>query len=125
MVSLLPTGHKFGPGWVGENEASKQQQQSLFNEEKFSDGSIPDNDTSKALHHRTSSLNTVVAKGFLSQGQEDFETTDVDSHCELVSLNSSVGGLKSVPPFRVQQKPIITTDIDGLNDELGWLDLPH
>ena len=66
-----------------------------------------------------------ISDGFLPQGQEDFESTDVDSHCELASLNSSVGGLKSVPPFRVQQKPIITTDIDGLNDELGWLDLPH
>lgn len=115
---VLPTGLKFGPGWVGENEAPKQQQ-SLFNEEKFSDGLIPDNDTSKALHHCTSSLNTVVANGFLSQGQEDFESTDVDSHCELISLNSSVGGLKSVPPFRVQQKPIITTDINGLNDGFG------
>ncbi|KAF3973805.1 hypothetical protein ACB098_01G077700 [Castanea mollissima] len=115
---VLPTGLKFGPGWVGENEASKQQQ-SLFNEEKFSDGSIPDKDTSKALHHRTSSLNTVVANGFLSQGKEDFESTDIDSHCELISVNSSVGGLKSVPPFRVQQKPIITTDINGLNDGFG------
>jgi hypothetical protein len=116
---VLPIGLKFGPGWIGENEASMQQQ-SLFTEEKSSDGTIPgNNDTSKVVHHRTSSLNTVVANGFLMQDQEDFRSTEVDSQCELTSLNSSFGGIKPVPPFRVQQKPIISSDINGLNDGFG------
>jgi hypothetical protein len=115
---VLPVGLKFGPGWIGENEALKHLQ-SLFTEEKSSESSIPYDNTSKLLHHSTSDSNTVVANGFLWQGREDFEITDLDSKSELISLKSSIGGREPVPRFGIQQKHTICSDINGLNGGFG------
>lgn len=115
---VLPVGLKFGPGWIGENEALKHMQ-SLFTEEKSSVSSIPDDNASKLLHHSRSDSNSVFANGFLWQGREDFGSTDLDSRSELISLKSSIGGIEPVPPFGIQQKHTISSDINGLNGGFG------
>jgi hypothetical protein len=38
---VVPVGLKFGPGWIGENEALLKQMQSLFIADKYSESSIP------------------------------------------------------------------------------------
>jgi hypothetical protein len=115
---VLPVGLKFGPGWIGENEALKHLQ-SLFTEEKSSESSIPYDNTSKLLHHSTSDSNTVFANGFLWQGREDFESTDLDSKSELISLKSSIGGREPVPRFGIQQKHTICSDTSVPSQMLG------
>ena len=108
---VLPVGLNFGPGWIGENEALKHMQ-SLFTEEKSSVSSIPDDNASKILHHSRSDLNSVFANGF-------FGSTDLDSRSELISLKSSIGGIEPVPPYGIQQKHSISSDINGLNGGFG------
>jgi hypothetical protein len=63
--------------------------------------------------------NTVFVTGFLWQGREDFQSKDLDSRSELISLKSSIGGIEPVPPFGIQQKHIICSDINGLNGGFG------
>ncbi|KAF5455640.1 hypothetical protein F2P56_025192 [Juglans regia] len=106
---VLPFGLKFGPGWIGENEALKQEQSS--------ESSISDDGKSKLLYHMKSESNMAFKNGLLLQAQE--ESTGFDSQCELISLNCSISGKKSMPPFQVQPKSLVCSDMDGSNGGLG------
>lgn len=111
---VYPMGLKFGPGGMGEKEALKQEQLFLT-EEKSLDSSMADVDKSKLLCGGTSESNTAFANRFLLQGQEGLESTRLDSAFKLPSLNSNIGGLKPVSPFRIHQKSIVCSDMNGLN----------
>ncbi|KAG2698131.1 hypothetical protein I3760_07G135800 [Carya illinoinensis] len=106
---VLPFGLKFGPGWIGENEA--------LNQEQSSESSISDDGKSKLPYHVTSESNMAFANGSLLQAQA--ERTGFDSQFELTSLKSSVGGKKSMPPLEIQPKSLVCSDMDRSNGGLG------
>lgn len=112
---VLPFGLKFGPGWVGENEALKQEQSS--------ESTILDDGKSKFLYQISSESNMASANGLLLHAQEGGAGSD--SQCELTSLNNSVHGKKSMLPFEIQPKSLVFSDMDSSNGGLGSGFLPQ
>lgn len=84
--SVLPIGLKFGPGWIGENEAPRQQQ-SLFCRKSFSNP-VSDDHTSRLLSPSASVSNSVAANQCFLQSRED---PDSNIHNETASLDSNIG----------------------------------
>ncbi|XP_022769389.1 bromodomain-containing protein 9-like [Durio zibethinus] len=101
--SVLPSGLKFGPGWVGENRMIEQQQFS-FSEKQKSSSSLSDNHSSRLLSPATSGSNSVAASRFPLQGREDTET---------VRGLSSQNDLTSAPSHQFQQRPLLHSGING------------
>ncbi|XP_021827546.1 uncharacterized protein LOC110768167 [Prunus avium] len=104
--SVLPSGLKFGPGWIGENESSMLQQFSVCErgEEKVQCYPASDDHTDRLLPQSTSGSNPVVTHRFSQQSRDNMESRrELSFHNELASLNSSVCGIRPVPPFLVRQ----------------------
>ncbi|BFG30605.1 hypothetical protein CerSpe_168790 [Prunus speciosa] len=104
--SVLPSGLKFGPGWIGENESSTLQQFSVCErgEEKVQCYPASDDHTDRLLPQSTSGSNPVVTHRFSQQSRDNMESRrELSFHNELASLNSSVCGIRPVPPFLVRQ----------------------
>ncbi|ONI05503.1 hypothetical protein PRUPE_5G010200 [Prunus persica] len=104
--SVLPSGLKFGPGWIGENESSTLQQFSICErgEEKVQCYPASDDHTDRLLPQSTSGSNPVVTHRFSQQSRDNMESRrELSFHNELASLNSGVCGIRPVPPFLVRQ----------------------
>ncbi|XWS20841.1 hypothetical protein CRYUN_Cryun30bG0003600 [Craigia yunnanensis] len=103
IESVLPSGLKFGPGWVGENRTTEQPQ-FLFSEKQRSSNSISDNHSSRLLSPATSGSNSIAASRFPLLGKEDTETVR-----ELSSQND----LTSAPSHQFQKRPLLHSGING------------
>ncbi|XP_008237978.1 PREDICTED: bromodomain-containing protein 9-like isoform X2 [Prunus mume] len=104
--SVLPSGLKFGPGWIGENESSTLQQFSICErgEEKVQCYPASNDHTDRLLPQSTSGSNPVVTHRFSQQSRDNMESRrELSFHNELASLNSGVCGIRPVPPFLVRQ----------------------
>lgn len=109
--NVLPIGLMFGPGWIGENEAPRQQQ-SLFCEKSFSDPMLDDH-TSRLLSPSASVSNSEAANRCFLQSRED---QDSNIHNAMASLDSNIGSRIAVPPFPVQHDSIIRCGgVNGIN----------
>ncbi|XWS24606.1 hypothetical protein CRYUN_Cryun28dG0117300 [Craigia yunnanensis] len=97
IESVLPSGLKFGPGWVGENRAIEQPQSS-FSERQRSSNSLSVNHSIRLLSPATSGSNSIAAIRFPLQGREDAET---------VRGLSSQNDLTSAPSHQFQQRPLL------------------
>ncbi|KAA8537403.1 hypothetical protein F0562_026910 [Nyssa sinensis] len=71
IESVLPTGLKFGPGWVGESEALPQPMSFLFERQKSSNNSANDDHSSIPITPSTSCINPIVTYGSSSHCKED------------------------------------------------------
>ncbi|KAK8353951.1 hypothetical protein V6Z12_A05G191700 [Gossypium hirsutum] len=91
--SVLPSGLKFGPGWVGENRTVEQQQFSLSDKQRTLN-SLSDNPPGRFLSTATSGSNSIAASRFPLQGREDMEAV-----VGLTSQNDST----SAPSHQFQQ----------------------
>lgn len=115
IESVLPIGLKFGPGWIGENEAPREQQ-SLFCDKSFP---IPTSDdcTSRLLSPSASVSNSVAANRPFLQSREDLhKAREFSIHNEPASLDSNSGSRIAVPPFPVRQESVIRFGgVNGLN----------
>ena len=103
IESVLPSGLKFGPGWVGENRTIEQPQFS-FSESQKSSNSLSVNHSSILLSPATSGSNSIAASRFPLQGREDAETVR-----GLSSKNDST----SAPSHQFQQRPLLHSGING------------
>lgn len=113
--SVLPIGIKFGPGWIGEDETS-QQQQSLFSK-KFLSDPMADDHKSRLLSPSPSVSNSVAVNGCFLQSREDPNTTRrLNTHNESASLDSNISHCITtpLPPFPLHQDFIINSGVNGL-----------
>ncbi|KAF3446905.1 hypothetical protein FNV43_RR12085 [Rhamnella rubrinervis] len=108
---VLPIGLKFGPGWIGENEVTRQQE-SLFCEKSFSDP-VSNDHTSRLLSPSASVSNSVAGNRCFLQNRED---PDSNIHNETASLDCIIGSRIAVRPFADQRDSIIGCGgVNGLN----------
>ncbi|XP_021285040.1 uncharacterized protein LOC110417135 [Herrania umbratica] len=114
IESVLPSGLKFGPGWVGENRTIEQPQLS-FSEKQKSSNSLSDQHSSRLFSPpATSGSNSIAGSRFPLQGREDTETVRrLSSQNDFTSLYSKVGDIKSAPPHQFQQRPLLHSGING------------
>ncbi|TYI27691.1 hypothetical protein ES332_A05G193900v1 [Gossypium tomentosum] len=98
--SVLPSGLKFGPGWVGENRTVEQQQFSLSDKQRTLN-SLSDNPPGRFLSTATSGSNSIAASRFPLQGREDMEAV-----VGLTSQNDST----SAPSHQFQQSLVPHSD---------------
>ncbi|CAK7346021.1 unnamed protein product [Dovyalis caffra] len=107
IESVLPTGLEFGPGWVGENKAMEKH--------KVSNNPVSDNHLSRFQPATSSSRDAAWSR-------EDIPETigGLNSKNELTTLNSGVGGMKSVPSVPIQQKLMIHPNMNGFSGGVGY-----
>ncbi|XVE94406.1 hypothetical protein REPUB_Repub02eG0005900 [Reevesia pubescens] len=103
IETVLPSGLKFGPGWVGENRTIEQPPFS-FSEKQRSSNSLSDNHSSRLLSPATSGSNSIAASRFPLQGGED---------TEIVRGLSSQNDSTSAASHRFQQRPLLHSGING------------
>ncbi|XP_007018062.2 PREDICTED: uncharacterized protein LOC18591715 isoform X1 [Theobroma cacao] len=115
IESVLPSGLKFGPGWVGENRTVEQPQLFSFSEKQKSSNSLSDHHSSRPFSPpATSGSNSIAGSRFPLQGREDAETVrGLSSQNDLTSLYTKVGGIKSAPPHQFQHRPLPHSGING------------
>ncbi|EOY15287.1 hypothetical protein QUC31_000467 [Theobroma cacao] len=115
IESVLPSGLKFGPGWVGENRTVEQPQLFSFSEKQKSSNSLSDHHSSRPFSPpATSGSNSIAGSRFPLQGREDAETVrGLSSQNDLTSLYTKVGGIKSAPPHQFQHRPLSHSGING------------
>lgn len=107
IESILPTELKFGPGWTGEHEASKNEK-SIVCEEVMPNPAANDLTSSRLLPQSISGSNLVGADKFFLQGREDKETIiRLSTQNESASLNSNLSGTRIVSPFQFQQNSVV------------------
>ncbi|PSS31185.1 Bromodomain-containing protein [Actinidia chinensis var. chinensis] len=97
---VLPTGVEFGPGWVGENEASPQPPSSLH-EQKSSNNSVHDGRSLGLKAPSTSGINCAEAVS----GQ--------NSNSELAALRSGISETDLGPSIQTRQKHMFHSDRNG------------
>ncbi|TYI82021.1 hypothetical protein E1A91_D05G193600v1, partial [Gossypium mustelinum] len=110
IESVLPSGLKFGPGWVGENRTVEQPQCS-FSDKQRSPNSLSDNPPGRLLSTATSGSNSIAASRFPLQGREDMEAVR-----GLTSQNDST--LESSHQF--QQSLVLHSGINGSIGGFGF-----
>ncbi|XP_039049135.1 uncharacterized protein LOC120190077 isoform X2 [Hibiscus syriacus] len=103
IESVLPTGIKFGPGWVGENRTVGQPQCSFANKQRSSN-SLSDNPPGIFLSAATSGSNSIAASISPLQGKEDTET--------VIGLTSQKD-LASAPSHQFQQRLLPHSSFNG------------
>ncbi|TYJ34760.1 hypothetical protein E1A91_A05G191500v1 [Gossypium mustelinum] len=108
--SVLPSGLKFGPGWVGENRTVEQQQFSLSDKQRTLN-SLSDNPPGRFLSTATSGSNSIAASRFPLQGREDMEAV-----VGLTSQNDST----SAPSHQFQQSLVPHSGINGSIGGFGF-----
>ncbi|XWS14369.1 hypothetical protein CRYUN_Cryun35bG0003300 [Craigia yunnanensis] len=113
IESVLPSGLKFGPGWVGENRMIEQTQ-FLFSEKRRSSNSLFDNHSSILLSSATSGSNSIAASRFPLRGREDVETVR-----GLSSKNDST----SAPSHQFQQRPLLHSGMN-YSPQMGLVTQP-
>ncbi|XVF63526.1 hypothetical protein PTKIN_Ptkin09bG0093800 [Pterospermum kingtungense] len=112
IESVLPTGMKFGPGWVGENRATEQPQV-WFPEKKKSSNSLFNDHSSRLLSPATSGSNSIAASRFPLLGEEYMET---------VRAQRPQNELTSAPSHQFQQRPLLCS---GINGTIGGFEIGH
>jgi len=111
IESVLPSGMKFGPGWVGENRTIDQPQFS-FSEKQKSSNSLSDHHSGRLFSPPTTSASN--GSRFLLQGREDAETVRrLSSQNGCTSLYSKVGEMNCAPSYQFQQRPLLNSGING------------
>ncbi|KAF7829476.1 Bromodomain and PHD finger-containing protein 3 [Senna tora] len=117
--SVLPVGHGFGPGWVGEDEVSQRQHYSVYDEERSLDSSsIPEDYSSRFPPSPSGSL--PVANKSCLQGGDMILNRGLNSQSEMNSFNSVGSGIESMVPLRIQQESVVHSDnLFGSNGRLG------
>ncbi|PPS19596.1 hypothetical protein GOBAR_AA00980 [Gossypium barbadense] len=110
IESVLPSGLKFGPGWVVENRTVEQPQCSLSDKHR-TPNSLSDNPPGRFLSTATSGSNSIAASRFPLQGREDMETV-----VGLTSQNDST----SAPSHQLQQSLVPHTGINGSIGGFGF-----
>ncbi|KAE8717084.1 transport and Golgi organization 2-like protein [Hibiscus syriacus] len=103
IESVLPTGLKFGPGWVGENRTVGQPQFS-FSDKQRSSNPPSDNTPGIFLSAATSSSNSIAASITPLRVKEDKET---------VSGLTSQNDLASAPSHQFQQRLLPHSGFNG------------
>ncbi|XP_025013679.2 uncharacterized protein LOC8273622 isoform X3 [Ricinus communis] len=122
IESALPTGLEFGPGWVGEDKVVDGQQKFQFSDRpKVSNSSIFNDHFSRPQPTATGT-NSAVTSICSARTREDWmeNVGKISSQSELISTNSSTGGINYMSSVLVQQKPIIHSDINGLSGGLRY-----
>ncbi|XVF74107.1 hypothetical protein PTKIN_Ptkin13bG0033700 [Pterospermum kingtungense] len=110
IESVLPSGLKFGPGWVGENRTIEQPQLS-FSERQIYSNSPSDDHSGRLLYPATSGSNSIVESRFPLQGREDAETfRGLSSHNVLASASS----------HQIQRRPLLQSGINGYMGGFGY-----
>uniref|UniRef100_A0A5B6YHH6 Bromo domain-containing protein n=2 Tax=Davidia involucrata TaxID=16924 RepID=A0A5B6YHH6_DAVIN len=119
---VLPTGLKFGPGWVGEDEPLPQPLSLSSEKQKSSNNSANDGHPSRPITPSTSCLNPVVTYGTSLRCKEDMveAVKGLNSQSELAVLKSGVGGSTPGPSFQTWQKPVLHPDKNGFNGVFGY-----
>ncbi|KAK8642280.1 hypothetical protein V6N13_011632 [Hibiscus sabdariffa] len=103
IESVLPTGLKFGPGWVGENRTVEQPQCSLSDRQRSSD-SVSDNPPGKFLSAATSGSISIAAS---------ISPLGVREETETVKGLTSQNDLASAPSHQFQQRLLSHSGING------------
>ncbi|XP_048430892.1 uncharacterized protein LOC103955527 [Pyrus x bretschneideri] len=103
--SVLPSGIKFGPGWIGENETSRLPQFSICErEQRVQSNPASDDHSDRLLPRNTLCSKSVVPNRFSLQSGVNVESRrQLSSHNEAASVDNGACGIRPVPPFPVQQ----------------------
>ncbi|XP_022772555.1 uncharacterized protein LOC111315236 isoform X2 [Durio zibethinus] len=103
IESVLPSGLKFGPGWVGENWTIEQPQFSFCEKQRSSNSSFDDH-SSRLLSPATCGSNSIAAGRFRLLGKEGTETVrGLSSENDLISAHS----------YQFQQRQLLHSGING------------
>ncbi|OMO83356.1 hypothetical protein CCACVL1_11415 [Corchorus capsularis] len=115
IESVLPSGLKYGPGWVGENRIIEQPQFSSPEKQKSSHY--------QSDHHSGRLFSPPATSGgsngsrFLLQGREEAESVrGVSSQNDCPLLYNRVGEMNSAPSHHFQQRPLLNS---GMNGSIG------
>ncbi|KAL4332260.1 hypothetical protein GQ457_07G027670 [Hibiscus cannabinus] len=103
IESVLPSGLKFGPGWVGENR-TVEQPQCAFSDRQRSSDSVSDNPPGIFVSAATSGSFSIGASISPFRGREETET---------VKGPTSQNDLASAPSHQFQQRPVSHSGING------------
>ncbi|XP_057503437.1 uncharacterized protein LOC130786977 isoform X1 [Actinidia eriantha] len=101
---VLPTGVEFGPGWVGENEASPWPPSALP-DQKSSNNSV-------YTGHPLGPTMPISGTNSVVHGQ--------NSKSELAVPKSDVGGITLGSSFQAQQKHVLNCDRNGFSGVSGY-----
>lgn len=117
IKSVLPVGHAFGPGWVGEDEVSLRQHFSINDEDRSLDSSVPDDYSSR---FPSPSGSFPAANKSCLQNGDMILNRGLNTQKDLNSLNSVGRGTESMVPLRSQQEAVVhSDDLFGSNGQLG------
>ncbi|XP_061372797.1 uncharacterized protein LOC133315232 [Gastrolobium bilobum] len=116
ISSVLPIGHEFGPGWVGEDEVSQKQHFPVYDEEGTSDPTVPED--YKSRFPSPSGSFPLANRSCLRSGDMVINR-ELNYQNDLNPVNSVSGGIESMTPLRNQREPMVHSDDFGSNGQLG------
>ncbi|CAK9151890.1 unnamed protein product [Ilex paraguariensis] len=120
IESVLPPGLEFGPGWVGENEASLPQLAFSSEKQKSSTNLLRDGHPSSPTTPSSFGVNSPVAYRSSLLGRENmFEAASrVNSQNELGVLRCGVSGSRK--SLQTRQKSLLHSGRNGINGVHGY-----
>ncbi|CAK9180335.1 unnamed protein product [Ilex paraguariensis] len=127
IESVLPPGLKFGPGWVGENEASLQPLSFSSEKQKASTDVLRDGHPSRSVTASSFGVNSLPAyqSSLLDREHMVEAASRVNSQNELTVVTSGVSGIiRPGTSQQTQQKSLLHADRNGINGALGYELLP-
>ncbi|XP_057974429.1 uncharacterized protein LOC131162213 [Malania oleifera] len=126
IQNVLPAGLKFGPGWVGENEAPHQQLSPFYEKPKSSTNFVCDVHPSAPLGPSPSCSNSVLPNTSSLHGKVNMmERGVLNSRSELCSIDSSIRQNKPEASYQIQQKLLVHPELNGYTSGFGFNSPPH
>lgn len=119
--SVLPPGVKFGPGYVGENEASSPSPFFSFDKHQSSSSLACDGNKGRPVTPPTSGVNTVTTSGF----QDKDNLVDIDRKISFqnnmaVQQGTPVSGIRPEQSFHTPNKNAFQAERNGFNSVFGY-----